>query len=938
MTLPFLLNGIRTVIPGVYDTFRVAGSLPAPAPAGRSVLILGESEEGIPGDELDLRLNFFTDYQSVKDFYKSGPIVDAARQLFSAQPSPAFAGAIQRLYVWKTNQTTRATKTISSPSNFGSLAAVRYGEDGNFIKSQIKASSESLPSKSFSYMPSPAAADLVLVVNGEKTDITVPASAGSNMVAALLAGAGRTISGGTVRTHIVAPNTVDASLSASGDILTITKTAGAGNFGTNAQLGDTVVIPEGTTLAGASDENAGAYLVTAWSATSISLRQIKRYESGAEANAVAFDTSAVTGIADTDLEVYAPISITVTASAATGAGASLELLGDNGGLYGAGNLFRYSDFDDILDAANAAIGSISASVPAANQLLVSLSGASWSNVPSVGDIVRIERGSMLEGAGLENVGLHIVTASTGSSLSLTSLYGLGTIAVASVALMGDTSPLKAADGWVSTSVVGLKTNSSAESQVWVEASKVTDGTAFPTTKVGGRIAFEMSCNLSGATACEVSIDANRVMTITPTGAGSELEIRLNKYKSLAHLADYINTQTGYAARIPDNRMRSLPTSVLDMVSSVPIMTGNGAHAYNGRLKSDYYDWKSLFDANGSLITFVEGAMVLKAGLPAAESSAGFLSGAAIGASTDADFQNGLDQAMKIDVRMVVPLVSRDARYDVSDGLTDADSSYSIDSINAAVRSHVATASSSLMQRERFGLISYHGSFDDTIQKCSEMSYERLQMTFQQFRATDSAGSLQWFAPWMGACAIAAGRAQSSLGTSMLRKTFGVTAVRHLGNSSLYSDSLIQDFDPEDKPELAQAIEAGLLCFRAVSGSGVRLESPDLTTRSRNNDPEGWVWERANVLFTCDEVRQTVRSAMENFIGNRQSDTPLAVVRTAAQDALSVFIGNGSLLNGSVLKIIRQGVGYKANIQITPTEALEFIGLEVEATRAPVAEA
>lgn len=937
MTLPFSINGARAVIPGTYDSFRVQASLPAPVPAGRSVLILGESEEGIPGEQLDLRLNFFTSLPEVQNFYKSGPIVDAARQIFTNQPSPAFGGSVQRLYVWKTNQTTRASKTISSPSNYGAIVAARFGEAGNFIKSQIKEVAAVLPTVSFTYLPSPEAIDLIAVVNGVKSAALSIAANGTpaNVQTALNALTGLTATGGAAKTTIVNPNTLDASLAASGDILTITKTAGAGTFGTNGAAGDVVVIPEGGALSGGADENAGAYLVTSWTATQISLRQMKHYNAGATAPAVAFDTSAATGVGSTDLTLWAPLTATVDTGAGTGAGASLELLADNGDLAALANLVKYADLADNVDAANAAVAKISASVPAAGQLLVTLTDGSFSSVPAKGALVQIPRGSAIQGASLANVGLYVLTAATGSTMTLTALTGNTTAAVASTSLAGDTSPLKVAAGWVSSTVAGIKLSSSQEGQVWVEASRITDGAAFPTTKVGGRFGLELSCNLAGATACTVSIDSSRVMTITPTGAGSTLTIRLNKYKTLGQLADYISTQTGFAARVPDNRLKSLPTSVLDMVTDIDMMTGCDTHAYNGKLKMDYADWKALFDNNFGLVAFQEGTMVLKAGLPAAESTAGFLSGAVVGATTDADIQKGLDAALKINVRMVVPLFSRDARYDVSDALTDANSTYSIESVHAAVKAHVATASGTLVKRERFGMLSFHGSFADSLQKASEMGYERLQMTFQQFRAIGADGS-QWFLPWMGACMIAAGRAQAALGTSMLRKSFNTTAVRHTGNTSLYTDTLVQDFDVDDNTpggELEQAIEAGLLCFKAEEGAGIRLESPDLTTRSRENDPEGWVWERANVLFTCDEVRQTLRSALDPFIGTRQTDTPKSVIKTAANDAIGVFIAGGSLITGEVTDVKREGTGYRAEVKITPTEALEFIALDVLAERA-----
>ena len=940
MTLPFSINGAQAVIPGVYDSFRVAGSLPNPAPAGRSVLIIGEAQDGIPGNMLDLRLNFYQGFNELKAFYTSGPIVDAANMLFSNQPSAEFGGRVERVYVWKTNQTSRASKNITAPANFGSLAAAVFSESGNFIKSQILDTAQALPTYSFMYLPSPAARAFRADVSGTlSASLALGANGTPTTLAADLGGVtGLSTSGGAARVTIAGILTVDASLSASGDVLTISKTGGTGNFGTATQPGDTFVIQEGTAFAGAADANAGSYHVESWTATQIVARQLKHEAAGAEANAAAFDTSAVTGAVAADVETYSPITLTQTGSPVTGAGASLELMGSAGNEFAAGNILNYDSFADNLSTGAAAVGTFSSTVPAAGELQVTLGNANWLITPKAGDVVRIPRGSALAGATNMNVGLHLVLSSTSTSTLLHSCYGLTTEATASANLNGDTGILQRAPGFVSTDAAGLKTNSSAERKVFLQASRVTDGTQVPNTLIGGTIAAEISYNLTSATAATLDIDQNRVLTITPTGAGSVVQVRLLKYKTLQNLADFLNTQAGVNMRIPDARLRSLPTSVLDMVTAMPILGAQPTvPSYNGRLKMDYYSWKNFFVQNFGLLAFKEGTMILKAGLPDAEATAGFLQGAEVGSTADVDVQGGLDKGLNVQVRMVIPLFSRDAQYDVADGNTDPGSSYDIASINAAVQSHVATASSSLNKKERFGMVSFHGSFHDSMQAASNSGYERMQMTFEQVNAAagDGTGNT-WFLPWMGACAIAAGRAQAALGTSMLRKSFQVQGVRHLGNSSLFTDSITPDFNEDDDNMMADAIKAGLLTFRAVTGAGIQLWSPDLSTRSKNNDPEAWVWERVNVLFTCDEVRQTVRSTLENFIGKRQTDTPLSVVQTAANNTIGTFVTGGSLVSGSILTLSRVGNGYQGKAKITPGEAVEFIILDVEAVRAPAA--
>jgi hypothetical protein len=940
MVLPFTIDGARVVIPGVYDVLRVQASLPAPVPAGRSLLILGESEIGVPGDLLDLRLNFFTDFQSVKDYYVSGPIVDAARMAFTTQPSPVFGGALQRLYVWKTNSTTRATKAIVSPAGYGSIAAAVYGESGNFIKSQIKAFAEVKPSKVLSFLPSPAAKTFKIGVDGVVSSValpgydnTVPEGRPTDFATALGAISGLSASATTPRVAPVGTISVSA-ITATGDDLTLTT---GGSFGTAVVPGDIMVIPVGSLIAGGADENAGVFEVMAWSATSITIRQRIHWLGTAEAAMVApFVTAvAIPGVDNGAFQVYPKTTVTVTGATPTGAGADLELAGASGAITAEAEMVDLTAFAPIISVASAGVGSIAAVSAPAGALTLSLANASWSTIPQPGDLIRINRTSALAGAGLANVGMFIVASATSTTVNMINVFGLASASVSSVLINGNASIVEWAPGFVSSQAMADKIDSSAEAQVWIDATQVQTGVSFPTTAIGGQVFLEVGFVGAGATAASVSIDPLRTMTITPVGGSiSPLVIRLNKYKTLQNLADFINTQTGFAASVPVTRNKTLPTSVLDMVQSVGALGAWSAGSTPARLKGDYYSFKTFLDNNFGLIAFAPGTLILKAGLPAAEATAAFLQGAVIGGTLDSDVQAGLDAALKIDVRNVVPLISRDAVQDVSDSLTDPASSYTIDSTNAAVKAHVATASSIKVKRERFGVLSVHDSFANAKQKCANMGYERLQMTFQLFNALDGSGAIQWFLPWMGAVAVATGRSQAALGTSMLRKPIAVTAVKHIGAKSVFDDTLVPDFDPEDVGMLEDAITAGLLTFRAVQGFGVRMESPDLTTRSRENDPEGWVWERANVLFTLDEVRQTVRSVLENFIGNRQADTSTAVIKDAILKTLGVFVASGALLNAVVDKVVREGTGYHAFVRVIPGEALEFISLDVLAERAP----
>ncbi|EFX61476.1 hypothetical protein DAPPUDRAFT_339367 [Daphnia pulex] len=272
MAIAITVGGSRTLVPSVYSTFSVASSILSPAAAGRSVLLLGEASEGPGGAALDLTRNFFTSFDDVKDIYTSGPIVDAARQFFSTQPSAT--GQIFRAYVYKTNASTRAEKTVASPSGYGKLVSVLYGDRGNYIRSQIlDAQAETKPSVTFQYLPSPAARNLKTSVSGAiSATLALGADDLATDLATLLGGVtGLSVSGGTARTSIVSgPMTAD--LSASGDILTITRASGSSTFSASIQVGDTLYIDAGLAVSGASDENAGSYVVTSVSTTILSLQ------------------------------------------------------------------------------------------------------------------------------------------------------------------------------------------------------------------------------------------------------------------------------------------------------------------------------------------------------------------------------------------------------------------------------------------------------------------------------------------------------------------------------------------------------------------------------------------------------------------------------------------------------------------------------------------
>jgi hypothetical protein len=937
MTIAFSVGGSRVVTPGVYSVFKVQDSLLNVVASARNILLIGEATEGVPGNLLDPTTAYFSDYPTMQAFFTSGPMVDAARQLFTVQPSAVFTGSVGRVYAQQTNQATRAEKTISLPSAYGTVVATKFGESGNFVKSQIVASAEVLPAISCQVLP--LTVNVEAAVSGVKAAGTAAMTFASvenfaSNLATLLSGKA-TVSGGTLK-DVVATGS-DLTLAVSGTDAIVSSDTPWNNA---PQVGEVAIIPHSSGLKGSSDVNIGVYIIKAVTTGSVTLEKVRQMDNTGTASAawVAPEAVSVPVTAGTAPFTYAtgeiiflePVTVTVTEAAKEGAGASLELAASSGSLLGVAVLARMSARSNMLSAGNASFATVSATA-SADQLTVSLgAGAVWASIPKLGDVVHVPANSQVAGGSKQNVGLHIVLSSSPSTVVLKRLDGGSAAAVSSAAVAGNEAVLQAVPAVISSSVAAKKTTSSKEAQVSMNTLNTVSGERFPSDKIGGKVVLEISYTGSAAVA-KVSIDTNRRMKLVADT--DEVTLPTLKYPTLAALAEKISAQSDWAARVVDAGMSSASPAVLDMVEDVAAKSLTSEHVYAARIKNDWSAWSSFFAATVSIVDFVAGARATKAGLPAGESSQTFLANGAKGATSNADIQAALDAGLKIPTVQVLPLFSRDAYLDVADGLTEPESTYSIDSVHAALKAHVATGWSTAIRRERFGLASFFGSFEESKAKAQTLNYENVSMTFQLARATGSDGNAQWFLPWMLQCCMAAGRSQAILGTPLLRKSFNVLDVKHIPESSIYSDTLVREFDPASKAMLDEAIEAGLLTMGVVEGAGLRLVSPDLSTRSRVNDPKAWVYERNNVSFIFIEVIQTLRSVLENYIGERTTDVTTSEVASTVVNILASFVASGAIVSYNRSPLVTNlGNGYAVQVQVRPAEALEFISLDVTATR------
>src|ERR1035437_10882279 len=124
MAINVSFNGATIYKPGAYskEVIDLGGGFPL-SPTGL-VAIFGEAVSGPPGSQVpDFSQNSFSPDQlpAIQNLYRSGPIVDACNFLFAPGADGAIPGGAQRVYIYKTNQSTRALLALAN--SYGLLQA-----------------------------------------------------------------------------------------------------------------------------------------------------------------------------------------------------------------------------------------------------------------------------------------------------------------------------------------------------------------------------------------------------------------------------------------------------------------------------------------------------------------------------------------------------------------------------------------------------------------------------------------------------------------------------------------------------------------------------------------------------------------------------------------------------------------------------------------------
>lgn len=338
-------------------------------------------------------------------------------------------------------------------------------------------------------------------------------------------------------------------------------------------------------------------------------------------------------------------------------------------------------------------------------------------------------------------------------------------------------------------VAGL-TVSSQESAVEVSTSRADIGLS-ETLDIEASIALMIG--YQGTTATLTINKSAKTLTTTITGgSGANLTVDMSQYRTVADLATYISAQPGYSASASAQAQQQA-TTALDSVTALPIAS-TAAGLKPGRIKSAADAFQKAMSTSRAL-SFSPTA---SAGLPAPMASAAFLAGGARGATKAADIVAAVDQMAGIQCNIIVPLFSRDATDDIAEGLTDSQSTYTIDSIHAGVKSHCIQYSTPLLKRNRIAVLSFWGNYSDTKQKSQTLGNFRVSLAFQKATQQDSEGNITSFLPWYSAC-VAAGMQAGGFYKAIVNKAANIIS---------YQDPT--GFDSGSPGDISDALDAGLL--------------------------------------------------------------------------------------------------------------------------------
>lgn len=450
----------------------------------------------------------------------------------------------------------------------------------------------------------------------------------------------------------------------------------------------------------------------------------------------------------------------------------------------------------------------------------------------------------------------------------------------------------------------------------IKISNLMSGITEVSDELGGNAVMSIQCTDADSTECLVSLDAAALTTTVSAQAtvAQALAIPLKNFSTVKQLADFINSQPGYSASVASAALGSKPVSILDKTSAADCKAS--AHSF----KKDAAEVAEFF-AKSSMVKFEATAA---SGLPTSMAKK-FLSGGSKGHTSNANIQDALDALLKRRVNFIVPLFSRDASADIAESLTDAASTYDIDTILAATRAHVNQASTVRGRKERHAFCGFKGSYEATSEAAANLSSARVQLHFCDVDVfSSSQGANVSKQPHMSAVIAAGMKAGAAVGEPNTFKQPAIFGFSH------------PEFDPETQAE--KAIKDNL-CFPEKAPAGGFRFVLDNSTYSL--DANAWIFNRPSVLYAADTAAYAIRLNSETFVGRRNSDVSAESVKNLLVEVFDNLRSSGIIVGDAASK----GKGYKdlsvkiqgsivyINVTLVLVEGLEFVLSDIKVQRA-----
>ena len=817
-------DGIVLTNPGTYVAQKVVNN-PSGTPTVGVVTIVGEADEGPHwSDEENLDENSFGPDQATDVIrkYGSGRIVEAFRAAAAPANDPVIIGAPQLIKIVKTNISLKAAAIIArnGVGAYATLTDKQGGVRGNLVKYKSETAvpevAPAISNKAYVPLLTGSQAISLRLNGGTRKDVTVTAA---QAVSALLAAIedlalGILANGGESRGILVGKAGINVSAAPVAGNLVVTLAAGQ-TFATTLALGNTVVIPNvgqygaaaPSVISGGAQQNVGSYVVTGFVNTvanaSVTLKPIN----------VTGPLTAASGAiaaAQDDLIAWTQISITNKSGQVRDVATALD-----------------TDWASISnDGTNIVFG-------------ITESGVVFNSIAKLNDTLVFNSDFLGIAPGFYQVVSATDTTISAFRLSAGTAVGVSSATAASVVapitvskpdIDGLGKALETTGVWDSFLVNADGTGASAGNSLFISTAEYMNKTtiARDTTVgefvVGGDIVLKVGSSKAGA---QLVVGATSAVLSDSTGV--LLTINYTQVKTLQDMVGLINAQTGFTASLQSGKWLFLNPGKLDKGTYQLVSDINAQPA---RIKQDANAW---FEAI-SQSAFVVPTMTATSGLPETIPQFLFLNGGTKGGTTGAAVVEAIDACMDVTTNFVVSLFSVDATDDIAIGETDSSSTYSIDAIIAAMRSHVIAASQYKARQNRTGFVSKEASYDDQKESAADSNSFRLVLSFLNVKALKSDGTIADYQPWMHSVMSAGAQAAAGY-KGLVKKGMNCSGLFHkFGDYNIRSNSQKED-----------ALKAGLLVSESVNTGGFRWTSDQTTYTADNN----FVFNSIQAVYVAD---------------------------------------------------------------------------------------